>query len=107
KQAETLLESTEVFFNLLFEGRDLAAPELIPALDVLPHQHLSPHSEIAEKRAVGLWRLSAQKIPITITPIASALLRTESASFYRQLALTLRTGEEIALEDLVQHLESI
>jgi transcription-repair coupling factor (superfamily II helicase) len=35
------------------------------------------------------------------------LLRTESASFYRQLALTLRTGEEMALEDLVQHLESI
>jgi transcription-repair coupling factor (superfamily II helicase) len=107
KQAETLLESTEVFFNLLFEGRDLPAPELIPALDVLPHQHLSPHSEIAEKRAVGLWRLSAQKIPITIVPIASALLRTEPASFYRQLALTLRTGEEIALEDLLQHLESI
>ncbi|HZQ52081.1 MAG TPA: transcription-repair coupling factor [Bryobacteraceae bacterium] len=107
KQAETLLESTEVFFKLLFEGRDLPSPELIPALDVLPHQHLSPHSEIAEKRAVGLWRLSAQKIPITIVPIASALLRTESASFYRQLALTLRTGEEMALEDLVQHLESI
>lgn len=107
KQAETLLESTEVFFNLLFEGRDLPGPELIPALDVLPHQHLSPHSEIVEQRAVGLWRLSAQKIPITIVPIASALLRTESASFYRQLALTLRTGEEIALEDLVQHLESI
>jgi transcription-repair coupling factor (superfamily II helicase) len=34
-------------------------------------------------------------------------LRTESAEFYRQLALTLRTGEELPLEDLVQHLESI
>ncbi len=107
KQAETLLESTEVFFHLLFEGRNLPAPQLIPALDVLPHQKLSPHNEIAEERAVGLWRLSAQKIPITIVPIASALLKTESADFYRQLALTLRAGEEIPLEDLVQHLESI
>ncbi|MBV8551796.1 MAG: transcription-repair coupling factor [Acidobacteriaceae bacterium] len=62
---------------------------------------------MAEKRAVGLWRLSAQKVPITIVPVASALLRTEPADFYRQLALTLRTGEEIPLEDLVQHLESI
>ncbi len=107
KQAETLLESTEVFFQLFFEGRDLPAPQLIPALDVLPHQRLSPHNEISEERAVGLWRLSARKVPITIVPIASALLRTESADFYRQLALTLRVGEELPLEDLVLHLESI
>jgi transcription-repair coupling factor (superfamily II helicase) len=107
KQAETLLESIEVFFALLFEGRDLPAPQLVPALDVLPHQRLSPHNEIEEKRAIALWRLSTQKVPITIAPVASALLRTESAEFYRQLALTLRTGEEISLEDLVQHLESI
>jgi transcription-repair coupling factor (superfamily II helicase) len=107
KQAETLLESVEVFFGMLFEGRDLPAPQLIPALDVLPHQRLSPHSEIEEKRAIGLWRLSAQKIPITIAPLASALLRVESADFYRQLALVLRTGEELSLEDLVQHLENI
>ena len=107
KQAETLLESVEVFFDLLFEGRDLPPPQIVPALDVLPHQRLSPHSEIAEKRAVALWRLSSQKIPITVVPLASALLKTEPAAFYRQLALTLRVGEEIPLEDLVAHLESI
>jgi transcription-repair coupling factor (superfamily II helicase) len=107
KQAETLLESIEVFFSLLFEGRDLPAPQLVPALDVLPHQRLSPHNEIEEKRAIALWRLSTQRVPITIAPVASALLRTESAEFYRQLALTLRTGDELPLEDLVQHLENI
>ena len=107
KQAETLLESVEVFFDLLLEGQNLPKPQLIPALDVLPHQRLSPHNEIAEARAVGLWRLSSHRIPITIVPVASALLRIESASFYRQLALTLRVGEEIPLEDLIQHLESI
>jgi transcription-repair coupling factor (superfamily II helicase) len=107
KQAETLLESVKVFFQLLFEGRDLPSPQLIPALDVLPHQRLSPHNEIAEERAVGLWRLSAQKIPLTIVPVAAALLRTEAADFYRQLAVKLHVGEEIPLEDLVQHLESV
>ncbi len=107
KEAETLLESVEVFFQLFFEGRDLPPPQLIPALDVLPQQRLSPHNEISEARAVGLWRLSAQKIPITIAPVASALLRTEAPAFYEQLALVLRTGEELPLEDLVQHLESI
>ena len=35
KQAETLLETIEVFFDMLFEGRDLTPPQLIPALDVL------------------------------------------------------------------------
>jgi transcription-repair coupling factor (superfamily II helicase) len=107
KEAETLLESVEVFFDMFFEGRDLPPPQLIPALDVLPHQRMSPHNEIEEKRAVALWRLSAQKIPITIAPVASALLRTESAEFYGQLALVLRTGEEMPLEDVVLHLESI
>jgi transcription-repair coupling factor (superfamily II helicase) len=107
KQAEALHESIDVFFHLLFEGRDLPKPLLIPALDVLPHQKLSPHNEIAEERAVGLWRLSAQRVPIAIAPIASALLRTESADFYRQLALTLRVGEELPLEDVAQHIESI
>lgn len=107
RQAETLIESLEVFFDMFFEGRDLAPPQLIPALDVLPHQRLSPHSEITEKRAIGLWRLSTQRVPITVVSIAAALLKTESANFYKQLALHLRTGEEMALEDLTQHLESI
>ena len=107
KQAETLLESTEVFFDMFFEGRDLPSPQLIPSPDVLPAQRMSFHNEIAEQRAVGLWRLATQKVPITIAPVASALLRTEPAQFYRQLALTLRVGEEISLEDLTQHLDSI
>ncbi len=107
KQAESLIEPVETFFHLLFDNRDLADPQLIPALDVMPHQRLSPHSEIAEKRAIGLWRLAMQRVPVTITPIASALLRTESADFYQQLALQLRTGEEVPLQTLIQHLESI
>ncbi len=107
KQAETLLAAVEVFFEILLEGRELAPPLLIPALDVLPQQRLSPHNEIEEKRAVGLWRLSTHRMPITIAPVASLLLKTEAPEFYRQLAVVLRTGEEIPLEDLVRHLESI
>ncbi len=107
KQAESLIEAVETFLDLLIDSRDLPAPQLIPALDVLPHQRLSPHSEIAERRAIGLWRMATQRVPITITPIASALLRTETAEFYRQLALNVRVGEEIPLADLIQHLETI
>ena len=106
KQAEAMGELAETFFELLVSG-DLPRPQTIPALDVLPAQRLSPHSDISAQRVVGLWRLASRRTSITITPAASALLRTEAADFYRQLALTLRAGEEIPLEDLLAHLESI
>ncbi|HXA65458.1 MAG TPA: transcription-repair coupling factor [Bryobacteraceae bacterium] len=106
KEAEALAELVETFFDLLVTS-DFPRPQVIPAFDVLPLQRLSPHSEISEQRAVGLWRLASGKTTITITPVAAALLRTESADFYRQLALTLRVGEEIPLEDLLAHLASI
>ena len=106
KQAEALGELVDTFFDLLVTS-DLPRPQTIPAMDVLPAQRMSPHNEISAERAIGLWRLASRKTSITITPVASALLRTEAAEFYRQLALTLRVGEEIPLEDLLAHLESI
>jgi transcription-repair coupling factor (superfamily II helicase) len=107
KQAEALSESIGTFFHILLPGEDRYQPQLLPALDVLAGQGMSPHAEILESRASGLWRLSTRRVPITVTPIASALLRVEAADFYRQLALTLRTGEEIPMDDLTAHLESI
>jgi len=82
-------------------------PQLLPALDVLPLQNLSPHAELLEQRAIGLWSLATNRAPITVMPVASALLRIEPAAFYRQLALKLRTNDEIPQDDLVAHLVSI
>jgi len=105
-KADVLTELVDTFFDLLVTS-DLPRPQTIPALDVLPAQRMSPHSEISEQRAIGLWRMASNKTSITITPVPSALLRTEAAEFYRQLALSLRVGEEIPLQDLLAHLESI
>ncbi|HEY1343033.1 MAG TPA: DEAD/DEAH box helicase, partial [Bryobacteraceae bacterium] len=106
KQAEALAEGVNTFFNLLASD-DRNAPQLLPALDVLPLQNMSPHAEICEQRAIGLWRLASQRVPITILPVASALLRIEPGQFYRQLALRLRVGEELPLDEVVAHLASI
>ena len=106
KQAETLSEAVSSFFSLLASD-DRSSPQLLPALDVLPLQNLSPHAEICEQRAIGLWSLATHRAPITVMPVASALLRVEPADFYRQLALKLRVGEEYPLEEVIAHLESI
>jgi transcription-repair coupling factor (superfamily II helicase) len=106
KEAETLAETVETFFKLIV-AEDAGAPQLLPALDVLPTQNLSPHAEICEARAIGLWRLAANRAPVTILPVASALLRIEPGEFYRQLALRLKVGDELPLEDVVAHLTSI
>ena len=106
KQAEALSEALGTFFSLLLSD-DRPGPQLLPALDVLPLQNLSPHAEICEERAIGLWRLATQRSSITILPVASALLRIHPGDFYRQLAVKLKVGEEIPLEDLLAHLESV
>jgi transcription-repair coupling factor (superfamily II helicase) len=106
KQAEALAEAMQTFFNLL-AGEEGGGPQLLPALDVLPGQSLSPHAEILEERAIGLWRLATQRAPITILPVPSALLRIEPGDFYRQLALKIKVGDELPLDDLLAHLASI
>jgi len=106
KQAETLAEGVQAFFSLLV-GDEGGGPQLLPALDVLPLQNLSPHAEICAQRAIGLWRLATERVPVTILPVASALQRIEPGEFYRQLVLKVKAGEEMPLEEVVAHLESI
>ena len=108
KQAEVMFEAVDSFFQLLAPAsRDRSGPQLLPALDTLPGQAMSPHAEILQTRATTLWRLAHGQVPITVTPVASALLRIERPQHYRQLAQALKVGDEIPIEDLTAHLESI
>ncbi|MBZ5579405.1 MAG: transcription-repair coupling factor [Acidobacteriia bacterium] len=106
KQAEALSEALQTFFSLM-AAEERNGPLLLPALDVLPLQNLSPHAEICEERAIGLWRLASQRVPITILPVAAALLRIAPGDHYRQLALKLHVGDDLPLDDALAHLASI
>jgi transcription-repair coupling factor (superfamily II helicase) len=106
RQAEALFNPTETFFDLLIGG-DRERPQMLPAYDVLPGQRISPHADILETRALALWRLATGNVPITIAPVGAALLKLEAPDYYRQLAVLLRAGEEVPLDDLVAHLDSI
>ena len=107
KEAELLLEAIRTFFEIIAGGQQMQPPQMIPALDVLPSQALSPHGEISAERAVGLLRLASRRATITVTPIGSALARTYLAAQYRHLALELRTTEDIGMDDLSEHLRRI
>ena len=114
QRAENLAELAHTFFELLVDRPEAGRPQLLPALDIVAGQKLSPHKEIAEQRAIGLWRLAGSdargeggRAPITIAPVASALLRTHPPEYYRRLALDLRTGEELPLDAIEAHLQSI
>jgi transcription-repair coupling factor (superfamily II helicase) len=107
QHAESLAEYVQTFFDLLIGKAEGGRPQLLPALDVLPGQKLSVHTEISEQRGIGMWRLATGGAPVTIAPAASALLRTHDAAYYRHLALDLRTGEELPLESIENHLQSI
>ncbi len=107
QRSELLGDLIETFFDLLISHADTGRPQLLPALDVLPGQKLSPHTEIAGQRAIGLWRLASSNVPITIAPVGSALQRTHTAEYYRRLALELHTGDELPLDTIEAHLNSI
>jgi transcription-repair coupling factor (superfamily II helicase) len=107
RESELLFEAVQTFFDLLEAGAGHGRPQLLPALDVLPHQRLSPHSEISEERAVALWRLAGGRAPVTVAPVASALLRTHEPGYYRQLALPLRAEEEVPFEEVIAHLAAV
>ncbi len=106
QHAEPLAELMETFFHLLVPHAG-AGPLLLPALDVLPGQKLSPHAEIMGQRATGLWRLASGDAPVVVAPAAAALFRTHAAEYYRRLALELRAGEELPLDTIEAHLQSI
>ena len=107
KQAEALFDAISTFYTLLIASADHNGPLALPALDVLPMQNMSPHAEICEEHAIGLWLLATRLVPITVLSLPSALLRLQRPDFYRQLALTLRVGDELPLEDVLAHLASI
>ena len=107
KGAETLHELLETFHTLLHAGRAVPPPVLVPALDTLPGQNLSPHPELKAARAVALYRIASGRYSIAVAPVQAALLRTGDAAACRQLALTLKLNDEISMDDLAAHLASI
>ncbi len=94
-------------FHELTGGRDPDSIVSLPAYDVLPFQNLSPHPEIQEERASGLWRSATGAASIVVAPIAATATRLRDAAYYAGLARTLRRGEAMDIDALLQHLNTV
>ena len=83
------------------------AVSVLPAFDCSPYEGRSPHPEICERRAATLWRAARGGVRVLVAPLAAALSRFREASHYRSLALELKVGDELSLDDLIEHLTGI
>ncbi|HEX2715161.1 MAG TPA: transcription-repair coupling factor, partial [Candidatus Acidoferrales bacterium] len=106
QRAEALVEALRFFYRTM-AGKSGSQVAVLPALDALPWQNLSPHPEILETRAVALWRFASGQAPVVVAPLAAAQMRLREAGFYRGLGRSIARDEDVSLEDLVAHLASV
>ena len=104
--ADELLPVVQAYCELV----GACSPENIvsfPVRDVLPFQNLSPHPEIQEQRAIALWKTATGAASIVIVPVVAAASRVRASEFYSGLARTLRRGETLETESLLEHLNAV
>ncbi|TAM82438.1 MAG: transcription-repair coupling factor [Acidobacteria bacterium] len=101
--AEGLARTASTVLDWLEPGAGEAVVSL-SAFDCSPYEARSPHPDILERRAVGLWRIACGQVRVLAAPLPAAMMRYRPLSFYRSLALRLKISDEIAPEDLAEHL---
>ncbi len=103
QRAEELLAPVRWFYRALTNkpGRRVAH---LPAYEVLPYEGRSPHAEIAEERAVSLWRLASGEVDLLIAPFQAALWRLKAREYYQRLALSLARDQSIPYEEMTNFL---
>jgi transcription-repair coupling factor (superfamily II helicase) len=104
--AEAMRASASAFLAWL-EPEGGAAVHTLPQLDCSPYEGRSPHGEILEQRAVALWHLARGQTRVLFVPIPAALARFREPNFYSALAVELKPGDELSLDDLLEHLTGV
>jgi len=104
--ADRLRPTASTFLEWLEPG-SAGTVGILPAADCSPYEGRSPHAEISEQRAVALWNLARGLTRLLFVPLLAALGRFRGRSYYRSLALELKIGDELNLDDLVEHLTGV
>ncbi len=102
ESAERLAAVTATFFDWL--GASASTVANLPFFDVTPYEGRSPHPEMMERRAIALWSIAANRVQVLFAPAPVACERFRDRPYYHSLSLSLAAGDEISIEDLVDHL---
>lgn len=103
---ERMRRTAATLFDWLEPG-SASSVSVLPAWDCSPYEARSPHAEISERRAVAMWNLAQSRTRLLIAPIPAALARYRNRADYATLALEFKKGDELPLDELVQHLARI
>ncbi|HUY12798.1 MAG TPA: transcription-repair coupling factor [Terriglobia bacterium] len=106
ESADQISRSAGAFLDWLEPGTANSVLSL-PDYDCTPYELRSPHAEIAERRAVALWSAAGGRSRVLVTPLIAALGRFQDRSYYASLALILKVGDEVPLDDLIDHLAAV
>jgi transcription-repair coupling factor (superfamily II helicase) len=105
RRAEALLEPLQFFLSVL-TGCAESAVVALPAPDVSPYRELSPHPDLAEARAVALWKLATGEAEAAVVPVGAALGRLAARETYAGLGRTIHPRDALELEEFIAYLES-
>lgn len=103
ESAENLEQPIAVFLEWLEPGASKSVFTL-PGYDVTPYEGRSPHAAIMERRSTTLWSIAQGQARVVLAPALVARSRFRDCVYYRSLALTVKAGDEINREDLIEHL---
>ncbi len=105
--ADELRQASQTFLSWLEGKASSSFASVLPELDCTPYDDRSPHPEISERRAVALWNIAHGQTRILFVPIAATLGRFRDRIYYSSLALELKPGDELSMDDLVEHLAGV
>ncbi|MFY9607960.1 MAG: transcription-repair coupling factor [Blastocatellia bacterium] len=100
REVEEFLSEVEFFYSAL-GGANSPGVLTIPALEADPYDGTSPHAEALEQRALALHRAATGEARILLISIGALAERTVAPQALNSSGITLRTGEDMPPELIV------
>jgi len=102
REVEEIQSDVEFFFCALNgTGSSEQSVLTIPATETDPYDGTSPHAEVLEQRALALYRATKGEGRILLTSVGALAERTISPEILKASSITLRPGEEMPVELIV------
>ncbi len=108
RDLEDLERDLKFFYNVINNRNECEEQVFtLPASESDPYSGVSPHAELLERRALALWRLASGAGEIVMLTARSLLQRFVPPQETKQAGVTLHIGEELPLDELLNHLHAI